>query len=63
MSFIINPDSGEQITKGYHEIYEKNGRLFGSIGSSEEEIDLSVSKKVSKLLERVDKKTPTIGMY
>lgn len=36
--YILDPITGERASKGYHEIYKKDGKLYGRVGANEEVI-------------------------
>ena len=38
--YVVNPSSGTKATKGYHEFYEKDGKLYGQLGATTEEVDV-----------------------
>lgn len=44
LSYIIDHKTGKKISKGYHNIYEKDGHIYGELGASVEEI--KVTKKL-----------------
>lgn len=38
MSYIVNAETGEAASKGYHDFFMKNGELFGVTGAREERV-------------------------
>jgi hypothetical protein len=47
MSYILDMQTGQEISKGYHKIVKKGGRLYGQTGATEEEIKLFSPKQIS----------------
>jgi len=40
MSYILDMQTGQEISKGYHKIVKREGKLYGQTGAKEEEIEL-----------------------
>ena len=41
MKHIVNPSTGTKASEGYHDFYEKDGKLYGKSGAFTEEVDVS----------------------
>lgn len=44
--YILDMQTGQKISKGYHEISKRDGKLYGRSGNTEEEIELLTSNQV-----------------
>lgn len=52
-NFIIDMNTASKVSKGYHEFFKKDGKLYGRKGSKEEEINLPAQERLEerKLIE------------
>lgn len=46
MEYIVDPRSGKNISKGYHEFLWENGKLLGKTGATVEPVKLPVSVRI-----------------
>ena len=48
MSCILDMQTGQEISKNYHSIFKRGGKLYGKTGTHEEEIELFTPKQISE---------------
>ncbi|MCK4540008.1 hypothetical protein KAU09_02545 [Candidatus Parcubacteria bacterium] len=46
MNYVLDMQTGQKISKGYHEIVKRGDKLYGQIGATEEEIEFIASKQI-----------------
>lgn len=56
MSHVVDPQTGREVTKGYHEFFWKGSMLYGRTGAHEEKVEFINSKYLPMTPQRIEGK-------